>query len=87
MTRRFTTLEMLDMEPVVKISFDVGEKNTSSETPTASSEPANDPKTFPCDMGPSFVSGIPDASFLANFLMLYAPYYLSSFLSDITIHR
>ncbi|EIW83907.1 NTF2-like protein [Coniophora puteana RWD-64-598 SS2] len=66
MSRRFPSLVMLDQEPIAVIAFDApGPANTStsvSKKPTA--------KTFPHDMGPSFITGVED-SIVSNFLMRF----------------
>ena len=77
MARRFTTLELLDQEPIMKISFDVPEAAaSSSSTPV----PVNKSTTFPLPMGGSFITGV-DGVLINNFLMRYA-FRLSDF-SDI----
>lgn len=60
--RRFPSLELLDSEPVVKIAFDVPQASTSVSIP---SEPTA--TKFPCEMRPSFITGI-DGAYVANFL-------------------
>ncbi|KZT07659.1 NTF2-like protein [Laetiporus sulphureus 93-53] len=69
-TRRFPTLEMLDMEPIPKIAFDAPQTSTSSSSqvqkPTAT--------TFPAEMQPSFITGV-DSSIVSNFLMRYFPLF------------
>lgn len=65
--RRFPSLEMLDQEPIVKISFDVPHATTSG--PSAASHRPN-ATTFPVEMMPPFVTGV-DGNFVSNFLMRY----------------
>ncbi|KAK7690835.1 hypothetical protein QCA50_005936 [Cerrena zonata] len=64
MARRFPSLEMLDQEPIQKITFDVQPAESSSK-PIAQSET---PTTFPNDMGSSFVTGVP-GNVVSDFLM------------------
>ncbi|KAL1727844.1 hypothetical protein EV714DRAFT_253365 [Schizophyllum commune] len=69
MARRFTTLELLDQEPIMKISFDVPEAAaSSSSTPV----PVNKSTSFPLPMGGSFITGV-DGVLINNFLMRYFP--------------
>ena len=63
--RRFPSLEMLDMEPIPKIAFDVPHASASHAMPAG---PA--PTTFPVDMGESFIAGV-DGGLLSGFLMRY----------------
>lgn len=65
--RRFPSLEMLDQEPIVKISFDVPHATISG--PSAASHRPN-ATTFPVEMMPPFVTGV-DGTFVSNFLMRY----------------
>lgn len=67
--RRFPSLEMLDQEAIVKISFDVPQASTSTvhvKRPAAT--------TFPNEMMPSFVTGV-DGTLISNFLMRFFPLY------------
>ncbi|KAJ3499371.1 hypothetical protein NLJ89_g10107 [Agrocybe chaxingu] len=62
MVRRFTSLEVLDQEPITQISFDAPQPSTSHvpvEKPTAT--------VFPFEMGPSFVTGV-DGAIVSKFL-------------------
>ncbi|KAF9007555.1 hypothetical protein BDQ17DRAFT_1422910 [Cyathus striatus] len=63
MLRRFTALEVLDQEAITQISFDV---------PQPSSAPVQKPNatTFPCEMGPSFITGV-DGALVSNFLVRF----------------
>ncbi|TFK27812.1 NTF2-like protein [Coprinopsis marcescibilis] len=64
LTRRFTSLEVLDSEPITQIGFDVPTGSTTIPVKKP------DAKTFPYEMGPSFVTGVPDdlvSRFLARF--------------------
>lgn len=63
--RRFPALEMLDMEPIPKIAFDVPQASTSHATPVGPT-----PTTFPVEMGESFIAGV-DGAMLSGFLMRY----------------
>ena len=63
--RRFPSLEMLDQEPIVKISFDVPHATTSG--PSAPNHRPN-ATTFPVEMMPPFVTGV-DGNFVSGFLM------------------
>ncbi|TRM64263.1 hypothetical protein BD626DRAFT_491278 [Schizophyllum amplum] len=69
MARRFTTLELLDQEPIMKISFDVPEASTSA-TPV----PVAKATSFPLPMGGSFITGV-DGTIINNFLMRYFPMF------------
>ncbi|CAL1716424.1 unnamed protein product [Somion occarium] len=53
-SRRFPSLEMLDQEPITKITFDVPAASSSTSIPKSAA-----PTTFPNEMGPSFVTGVP----------------------------
>ncbi|KAL0948624.1 hypothetical protein HGRIS_010432 [Hohenbuehelia grisea] len=66
-SRKFSSLEMLDSEPIVQIAFDVGNPSTSA---SATAPPPPTAKTFPCDMQPSFITGV-DGSIVSNFLMKF----------------
>jgi nuclear RNA export factor len=63
MARRCTSLEVLDQEAITQISFDVPQPSTSTA-------PVRKPNatTFPCEMGPSFVTGV-DGALVSNFLV------------------
>jgi len=64
-SRRFTSLEVLDQEPITQISFDAPQPSTSNitvEKPNA--------MAFPYDMGPSFVTGV-DGGVVSNFLIRF----------------
>lgn len=63
--RRFPSLEMLDQEAIVKISFDVPQASTSAVHVKRSTV-----TTFPNEMMPSFVTGV-DGTLISNFLMRY----------------
>ncbi|TFY59090.1 hypothetical protein EVJ58_g6007 [Rhodofomes roseus] len=67
--RRLPSLDMLDMEPIPKIAFDVPHTSTSHATPTG---PA--PTTFPVEMGEPFITGV-DGALLSNFLMRFFPLF------------
>ncbi|EPT05658.1 hypothetical protein FOMPIDRAFT_1034303 [Fomitopsis schrenkii] len=67
--RRFPALEMLDMEPIPKIAFDVPHASTSHAAPAG---PA--PTTFPVEMGESFIAGV-DGALLSGFLVRFLPLY------------
>ncbi|KAI0322537.1 hypothetical protein OF83DRAFT_647408 [Amylostereum chailletii] len=69
--RRFPTLEMLDQEPVAKISFDAPETSQAS-APSVGPQPIA--KTFPANMQPSFVTGVDD-SLITGFLARFFPMY------------
>ncbi|TFK62148.1 NTF2-like protein [Pluteus cervinus] len=63
--RRFPSLEVLDQEPIVSISFDV---DGSSSAPATTSVPAA--TTFPCHMNGSFITGV-DGTIVGNFLVRF----------------
>jgi hypothetical protein len=63
MARRFTSLEMLDQEAIVSISFDAPAASTS----TVPSQKRPAATNFPADMAPSFITGVDD-SIVSNFL-------------------
>ncbi|KAK7032789.1 hypothetical protein R3P38DRAFT_2700120 [Favolaschia claudopus] len=65
--RRFITLELLDQDPIAKISFDVA----TSDTPASSVKPP-DATTFPYPMGPSFIDGV-DPTLVSTFLSRFFP--------------
>lgn len=67
--RRLPSLEMLDMEPIPKIAFDVPHASTSQGVPVG---PA--PTTFPAEMGEPFITGV-DGALLSNFLMRFLPLF------------
>ncbi|GJE96575.1 NTF2-like protein [Phanerochaete sordida] len=67
--RRFPSLEMLDQEAIVKISFDVPQASTSAVHAKRSTV-----TTFPNEMMPSFVTGV-DGTLISNFLMRFFPLY------------
>jgi nuclear RNA export factor len=69
--RRFPSLEILDQEAVVKISFDT--PLASASAPSVKPPPAS---SFPAEMMPSFVTGV-DGSLISNFLMRYSFSYCS----------
>ncbi|KAF7795999.1 hypothetical protein EIP86_007168 [Pleurotus ostreatoroseus] len=69
--RRFPSLEMLDQEPIVKISFDVPHATTSG--PSAPNHRPN-ATTFPVEMMPPFVTGV-DGNFVSGFLMRFFPLF------------
>ncbi|KAI0067186.1 NTF2-like protein [Artomyces pyxidatus] len=69
--RRFPTLDMLDKEPVTKISFDAPEASQATEPPIG---PRPAAKVFPAEMRPSFVFGFDPAittAFLGRFFQLF----------------
>ncbi|KAJ7163930.1 hypothetical protein C8R43DRAFT_989194 [Mycena crocata] len=68
-SRRFVTLELLDQEPIAKISFDVA---PSDDTAAARSVKAPSATTFPFPMGPSFIDGV-DPSLVSTFLSRFFP--------------
>ncbi|GBE87787.1 mRNA export factor mex67 [Sparassis crispa] len=68
--RRFPSLEVLDQEAVTKIAFDVPHASTSA----AASVPHITATTFPCEMVPSFITGV-DSALVSNFLMRYFPLF------------
>ncbi|KAF5379779.1 hypothetical protein D9615_005706 [Tricholomella constricta] len=62
-TTRFLSLEVLDQVAIAQIAFDrPGPSSTPAERPSAT--------TFPCEMGPSFVTGV-DGSIVSNFLVRF----------------
>ncbi|OCH95422.1 NTF2-like protein [Obba rivulosa] len=67
--RRFPSLEILDSEAIAKIAFDVPQASTSTALPA---QPAA--TTFPCEMGPSFLTGV-DGSIISNFFMRFFPLF------------
>ncbi|KAF8220952.1 NTF2-like protein [Tricholoma matsutake] len=66
MAQRFSSLQVLDQEPIAQISFDVPQSSTTSSAsinrPTATK--------FPSEMGASFVTGV-DGSIVSNFLLRF----------------
>lgn len=62
--KRFPGLEILDGEPIAKVSFDAPQ--ASSSTVPVKKIPT--PNTFPCAMAGSFVSGV-DPALVSNFLL------------------
>ncbi|KAJ7352356.1 hypothetical protein DFH08DRAFT_858626 [Mycena albidolilacea] len=68
-TRRFLTLELLDQEPIAKISFDVASDGAAAGS---SSVKPPDATTFPFQMGPSFIDGV-DPSLVSTFLSRFFP--------------
>ncbi|KAJ7220179.1 hypothetical protein GGX14DRAFT_433679 [Mycena pura] len=68
-TRRFTTLELLDQEPIAKISFDVAQSEAVSAAGNVTAPSAT---TFPLPMGQSFIDGV-DPSLVSNFLSRFFP--------------
>jgi nuclear RNA export factor len=66
MAQRFSSLQVLDQEPIAQISFDIPQTSTTSSTsiirPTATK--------FPSEMGASFVTGV-DGSIVSNFLFRF----------------
>ncbi|KAA1467548.1 NTF2-like protein [Dentipellis sp. KUC8613] len=81
--RRFPSLEMLDKEPVTKISFDAP---TSTQTPTPSAEQRQTARTFPAEMGPSFMTGV-DKELINNFLSRFLPLFDSQRLSLLDVYH
>lgn len=68
--RKFTSLELLDGEPLPKISFDVAPQPSTSASPTNLPEATS----FPCQMAPSFITGVDGgvvSSFLVRFFELF----------------
>jgi nuclear RNA export factor len=65
-TRKFPHLEMLDQEPITKISFDA--PGPSTPAPAGPSKPVA--TTFPFEMGPPLITGV-DGSIVSNFLTRY----------------
>jgi hypothetical protein len=63
MAQRFSSLQVLDQEPIAQISFDVPQPSTSPSTLVSRPTATN----FPCEMGASFVTGV-DGSIVSNFL-------------------
>lgn len=63
-TRRFSSLEMIDSEPVAQISFDVPQSTSAApvKKPNAT--------TFPVPMGPSMIYGV-DGGLVSNFLVRF----------------
>lgn len=70
MIRRFPTLEVLDLEALTKISF--GDEPIASTSKPEKNDPFGPagPTTFPCPMGPSFITGV-DGSIISGFLARY----------------
>lgn len=70
--RRFPTLEILDKEPVTKISFD------APQTPqiVGSSNPHSTAKNFPAEMQPPLIAGV-DGNIITSFFARYEPILLS----------
>jgi nuclear RNA export factor len=64
-TRRFSSLKMLDKEPLASIDFDA--PSTSAAQPLDARPLAT---TFPCEMGPSFITGV-EGSIISGFLMRF----------------
>lgn len=63
--RRFVALEVLDQEVITQIGF----TNDSVPGP-APTVPKPSATTFPCEMGPSFITGV-DGALVSNFLVRY----------------
>ncbi len=79
--RRFPTLEMLDKEPVTKISFDA----PRTPHPVGSSYSHSTAKDFPAPMQPPLIAGV-DGSLITSFFARYAfisPFYRVSFHSTL----
>ena len=82
-TRRFPTLEILDQEPVAKISFDAPPTSHASTTGFVQHPSAT---TFPAEMMPPFITGV-DGSVISGFLMRYVVLRPVSLRSGICISR
>ncbi|KAJ7650754.1 hypothetical protein FB45DRAFT_997566 [Roridomyces roridus] len=67
LSRRFTTLDLADGEPIAKIAFDVDPKTVTTNPVTAPSA-----TSFPFEMGPSFIDGV-DPSLVSTFLSRFFP--------------
>ena len=67
MTRRFPSLEVLDLEAVTKISFDDTLSASASKPEKPDPFSRAGPSTFPYPMGPSFITGV-DGSVISSFL-------------------
>jgi hypothetical protein len=65
MARRFPSLEMLDQEAIVSITFDAPSSQASTSAIPTEKRPAA--TAFPADMEPSFITGV-DGSIVSNFL-------------------
>lgn len=79
--RRFPTLEMLDKEPVTKISFDA----PGTPHPVASPSSRSIAKDFPRPMQPSLIAGV-DGSLITSFFARYVsilPFCWASFHSGL----
>ena len=70
--RRFPTLEMLDKEPVTKISFDAPQ----TPNPVGSSGSHSAAKDFPAQMQPPLIAGV-DGSIITSFFARYASIFPS----------
>ncbi|CAL1716423.1 unnamed protein product [Somion occarium] len=68
-SRRFPSLEMLDQEPITKITFDVPAASSSTSIPKSAA-----PTTFPNEMGPSFVTGVP-GNIVSDFFVRFFPLF------------
>ncbi|KAF5342152.1 hypothetical protein D9611_001419 [Ephemerocybe angulata] len=64
LTRRFSSLELLDSEPVAQISFDVPQSSGAVRVKKP------DATTFPTEMKPSFVAGV-DGNLVSNFCVRF----------------
>ena len=74
--RRFPTLEILDKEPVAKISFDAPQISHSA-APTGSLKVA---KEFPALMRPPLIAGVDGGiitSFFARYVSTLSPFFVS----------
>ena len=69
--RRFPTLEMLDKEPVTKISFDAPQ----TPHPVGSSDSRSTAKDFPAPMQTPLIAGV-DGSLITSFFARYASSHL-----------
>jgi nuclear RNA export factor len=68
--RRFPTLEMLDKEPVTKISFDAPQ----TPHPVGSSDSRSTAKDFPAPMQPPLIAGV-DGSIITSFFARFFPLF------------
>lgn len=68
--RRFPSLEVLDSEAIAKIAFDA--PSTSAAAVAAIPVPHVTATTFPCEMAPSFITGV-DGSIVSSFFMRFFP--------------
>ncbi|EIN04027.1 NTF2-like protein [Punctularia strigosozonata HHB-11173 SS5] len=69
--RKFPQLEMLDQEPITKISFD-NPSTSAVPAPAGPSKPTA--TTFPYEMGPSLITGV-DGIIVSNFLTRFFSFF------------